>query len=251
MRILTIKKLFVFVIMISCWNIAFSQIRFEPAYFITNSDQKVNCLIKNADWHYNPASFDYKIDENDVPAHANIDSIKEFRVQGYAKYVRADVNIERSPDFGSDINELSSSRTPDFQKEKLFLKVIVEGPANLYVYEQAKYVRFFYSTDSKPIEPLIYKAFRTDDANFQENKTYISQLQQDVACANSSADYVGYHERELVKYFSAYNQCKGFSKKEEMTKRAERKKFFFSVIGGLNYSSLHTENLLAAQYFKA
>lgn len=39
----------------------FSQISFESGYFIDNSNQRINCWIKNVDWRNNPSQFNYKL----------------------------------------------------------------------------------------------------------------------------------------------------------------------------------------------
>ena len=40
-----------------------AQISFEKGYYIDNSNQKVDCLIKNVDWKNNPTSFEYKLSD--------------------------------------------------------------------------------------------------------------------------------------------------------------------------------------------
>jgi hypothetical protein len=63
--------------------IAFSitaQIRFEPGYFITNTGEKVNCLIKNSDWQNNPTSFKYQLTKESKIEDGDILNIKEFGV---------------------------------------------------------------------------------------------------------------------------------------------------------------------------
>jgi hypothetical protein len=38
-----------------------AQIGFEDGYFINDSDEKVQCLIRNRDWKKNPTGFEYKL----------------------------------------------------------------------------------------------------------------------------------------------------------------------------------------------
>ena len=42
---------------------SFSQITYQPGYFINNSGSKTECLIKNVAWKDNPVEFDYKLSE--------------------------------------------------------------------------------------------------------------------------------------------------------------------------------------------
>lgn len=39
---------------------------FEKGFYIENNGKRVDCLIKNIDWLYNPESFEYKLNENDT-----------------------------------------------------------------------------------------------------------------------------------------------------------------------------------------
>lgn len=50
----------------------FSQINFEKGFFIKNSNEKIECLIKNNDWNKNPTDFEYKIFEKDEEKFENI-----------------------------------------------------------------------------------------------------------------------------------------------------------------------------------
>ena len=46
-------------ITISCLQ-SYSQIIFENGYFIDESNNRIECLIKNIDWKNNPTEFEYK-----------------------------------------------------------------------------------------------------------------------------------------------------------------------------------------------
>ena len=112
-----------------------AQIKFEKGFIITNHGEKVECLIKNEDWLYNPNKITYKKDKNSNEIEGNLYNIKEFIINGTTKYKRFKVNIDKSR---TNINQLSNKRTYDFEVETLFLKVLVEGNANLYVFNSNK-----------------------------------------------------------------------------------------------------------------
>lgn len=40
-----------------------AQINFEKGYFISNDNEKIECLIKSIDWKNNPTEFKYKLNE--------------------------------------------------------------------------------------------------------------------------------------------------------------------------------------------
>ena len=106
----------------------YSQIVFENGYFINESNQKVNCLIKNVDWRDSPTEFEYKISQNEPVQKASIQTIKEFGINGISKYIGANVNIDRS---GDELINMNSQKNPIFQEERLFLKVLIDGKASL------------------------------------------------------------------------------------------------------------------------
>ncbi len=60
------KKLLLLIITILHLE-GYSQITFEKGYIIDNSDQKIECLIKNIDWIFNPVNLEYKISEDSEP----------------------------------------------------------------------------------------------------------------------------------------------------------------------------------------
>ena len=135
---------------------SFSQIVFEEGYFINESNQKINCLIKNIDWANNPSEFKYKISQDDPVREIDIQKVKEFGITGVTKYIRADVDIDRS---GNDINSLGIEKDPVFQKERVFLKVLIEGKASLFIYEERNFTRFFYKMGDSEINQLVYKRY--------------------------------------------------------------------------------------------
>ena len=110
----------------------YGQISFDQGYIIDNTNQKTNCLIKNLDWKNNPNEIEYKLFENTKPVKVAVQSIKEFGIDNVSKYISCNVNIDRSSEI---TNKLSRNKEPNFKKEVLFLKVLIEGNANLYVYE--------------------------------------------------------------------------------------------------------------------
>ena len=80
------KKQLLFCIVALIGINCYSQISFEKGYYINNSNQKVNCLIKNYDWKNNPIDFEYKILETDQEKKASLKSIKEFGIYNISIY---------------------------------------------------------------------------------------------------------------------------------------------------------------------
>ena len=122
--------------------VGFGQIIFTKGYFVNNSGIKTECLIKNYDWRLNPVKVQYKLNDSADVLTSSIDSVKEFGIDDFCHYVRATVNIDRSP---FDIKTLSTDRKPKWSKETVFLKELVCGKAGLWVYTEPEQFWFFYT----------------------------------------------------------------------------------------------------------
>ncbi len=223
---------------------SFGQVHYENGYFISNDGKKTDCLIKNEDWYNNPTEFKYKLLANPRIQTGQIADIKEFVINDYAKYVRANVNIDVSP---SHLEELTNFRNPMWKKMTVFLKILVDGKARLYMYRSRTLDnRFFYKCDSMNIEQLIYKEYLQDN-RVAVNNTFKIQLNDHVKCENCNViteEFPDYHKKDLVKYFMRYNQCVDPSFK---VKHATYKRdiLYISLYAGVNNSSLTINNSLA------
>ncbi len=213
-----------------------AQIRFEQGYLIDNNNQKQVVLIKNVDWLNNPKSIEYKNNETSKVEFATINQVKEFGIDNQSKYVRADVKIDRSSE---DLDKISSNEEPDFKEEKLFLKVLIEGDASLYGYNDYNLKRFFYKNNTGDIEQLVYKKYEVSTNQFAYNRTFRGQIAQNFKCESISNDRikkVNYRESELIKLFTEINICKG----SDLTFTKESKKVDFNLWlrPSLNYSKI-------------
>ena len=117
----------------------YSQIIFENGYFIDESNQRIECLVRNMDWRNNPAGFQYKLTDSDDIIEVSIETVREFGINNVSKWVRATVNIDQS----SDGHDLSRERNPVFEEKRVFLKVLIEGRASLFL--SGKYDSFLLS----------------------------------------------------------------------------------------------------------
>lgn len=235
------KKITLFIALLSVIGIkASSQIVFEKGYFINESGQRTECLINNLDWRNNPVGFEYKVSQDENPHTASLPDIKEFGVYKVLKYVRATVKIDRSGDI---INHPSSDRNPNFQEEQLFLKVLVEGRASLFIYNEGNLTRFFYKLNDSEISQLVYKRFLLN-GNVAQNNLFRQQLLLDLGCNKVTlrdVEALGYQRKDLERIFIKYNESvdSGYL----IYKPAEKKNLFnLTVRPGLSYSSLAIQN---------
>ncbi len=216
----------------------YSQIQFEKGYYINNSNQKIEGLIKNIGWKNNPSQFKYKPSENGEPTIVNIESVKEFGIYNTSKYIRYNVNIDRST---RDIDDLSHVKEPIFKKEELFLKVMVEGKASLYSFQDGNLIRYFFNKDNAAVEQLIFKKFETNN-KIGVNNGFKRQLWNNLKCKDISLKNVnnlGYSRKKLLNFFVKYNKC---SASEFTTFERNENVFSLTLRPGIKSTSLSINN---------
>lgn len=236
-----IRKLLLSLLTIILSFNCYSQISFEKGYYVDNDDQRINCLIKNIDWRNNPTEFEYKLNENSEPTTVTIKLVKEFGIDKISKYLRSTVNIDTSSE---NINKLSNERNPIFSERELFLKVLVEGKANLYLYQDESLTRYFLKKDNTSTEQLIYKSYKTSSTKISKNYTFRNQIWNNLKCSNlklAEVENLDYQKNDLINIFIKYNDCKG---EKSINYEEKRKKDLFNlnIRPGLNSSSLSIEN---------
>jgi hypothetical protein len=236
------RKVFI-VLFILVTTFSYSQINFEKGYIINDTGNREDCLIKNIDWDNNPTEITYKFSETEEVKVATIQNIKEFGVGNHTKYIKFTVEIDRSSE---RLNKMSSNRNPEFKTETLLLKVLVEGEASLYKYNDNSLIRYFYKVENKPVKQLVYKAFMLPDNQTKgRNEMYKQQLLNSLKCSNISYKNIkalDYQKRKLISIFSKYNQCKS-SDFVEFNKK-KKKSFNINAKIGLNNSSFLIQNNL-------
>lgn len=229
MRLILLLHLILIVVQLS------AQIRFERAYFINNEGQKTECWIKNSDWHDNPNSFVYRLSEEGSNVVASRENIQEFGIYNFSKYIRAKVDIDRS---SGDMSKMDYFGNSVFHQEELFLKVLLEGEATLYQYTDGDLNLFFFQTSTQGIRQLVYKKYIVDQNTIASNVEFRTQLGEQLKCAPErpgDKDLVNYYKSELLKYFSAYHQCKNLPFTNYDAK-VKRDLFNLRVTSGLSFS---------------
>ncbi|MCW1148811.1 hypothetical protein [Flavobacterium lacisediminis] len=236
-----------------------AQTKFEKGYYISTNGTKSEGYIKNSDWKNTPNLIEFKSNLNENSVEINTSLIKEFEIENKLKYKRFNVDIEKSSVTSGQLS--NNSKTPNFNKENLLLKVLIEGKASLYQFNESGIEKFFYSTDKKDIEQLIFLSYIADaeDVNSLKvqgidyiienstilyNRTYRKQLNENVNCGNSRDEIskLGYSKTNLVNFFKKYNECENseFKKFESGNKSTFRLKA--SLISNLNSLNLKFNN---------
>lgn len=228
---------FVLFFVINC----FAQIKFEKGYFIANDGSKNICLIRNSDWLNNPTEFSYT-DLNDQNLKTGqIDNVAEFAIDDGVKFIRASVDIDQSSE---ETSKLSEQESPEFQEKQVFLKVLVEGKANLYVYKSSLLTKYFFSTADIPLEQLIFKSYINSNSEIYQNNAFRKRLSIKLVCdgiLQSSFEKLNYNRNDLIKLFTRYNNCQNGSN-TLFTKNQNQSKINLYLRPGLNFSNLNINN---------
>ena len=216
---------------------SYSQIYFENGYYINNLNQKIECQIKNEDWKNNPTEFEYKVSGTSESQKAQIGAVKEFAIYKGSKHIRATVHIDRSRD---DVQNLTLDRNPLFKTEELFLKVLIEGQANLYEYVDGNLKRYFYNVENSDIEQLVFKKYKLLDNKIGANNQFKQQLWKDLQCSSitlNDVERLSYKKNELIKFFEKYYQCSNLELTTHIP-QASSDWFQVSLRPRVSYSSL-------------
>ena len=221
-----------------------AQILFEQGYFIDQSGNKVNCLIFNKDWRYNPEAFDYKINEQSEVKTVGINNVKEFGIGGFSKYIRDSVNIDLS---SNSLEKISDQRSPEFSKKLVFLKVLIESEASLLYYETPNMKRYFFKIGSNTPEQLIYKKYRvkTSYTEFSENNYFKQQLFNNFNCQSINEKYIErlkYHKKDIEGFFKKYFDCKSLSYTEYGKVNSKRDIMNISLRPGVGLAKMRLNN---------
>jgi hypothetical protein len=219
-----------------------AQITFESGYFVRESGDSVTCLIKNVEWKSTPSQFEYKLTENSESQMATVDQIRSFGFVGGDRFIRFHVNIDKSK---TTPDGLTRVRTPEFSAETVFLKVLIEGKASLYTYQQNNTQLFFFSVDNAPVEQLVYKRFLVSATQIGTNEQYKVQLKTSMICADiteSSTRSVRYTQSSLSVLFLTYNRCHGTPVRVDEKRKSARQSFNISLHAGVHYANFKLKN---------
>lgn len=184
-----------------------AQSAYEKGYFIDLKNQKVDCFIKPEAWSAH-GSLTYLLSYKDQPQTKPLGELAEISIRGLFKLKRAKVQLDIS---GDESPLLSYTQDPEWHTEELFLWTLVDGNTSLYVYEGGGLKRFFITKANAPIEPLVYKKYRTT-TGINLNESFKQTLFERVNCGDSLFTYftaLRYDEQTLIKHIVAENNCAG------------------------------------------
>ncbi len=237
------KSILITILSIISFN-CYSQTKYENGYYINNNNEKIACFILNNDWLNNPTEISLKYSENEQSKTETIEYIKEFGINGKIKYIRYNVNIDRSSNL---LSSLDHKRNPVLSEEQLFLKVLIEGKANLYSYNSSNVEKFFFNIDNSNIEQLIYKSYLTNDNQIITNNDFKQQIVSNLKCSDISINEIQnaeYKSNKLINLFLKYNKCVN-SQFSNYSIKEKKEIFHLYLKAGLKSSSLEIKNSIS------
>lgn len=240
------KKLFTCLIVLLSFTVH-SQIKFEKGYFIDNNDKKINCLIKNLDWRNNPSEIQYKLDEQDQSITVSMQQFKMFEIENESKYEKFTVDVDQST---QTIDDLGYDRNPEFKKETILLKVLLEGKATLFEYTKQNETFFFFKTDTIQTNQLIYKTYKISEQQIAENNFYKQQLARGLKWDQSTNNQLArlkYERNPLIKIFKIYNTSQN-SESSSFKTEQKRDLFNLAIRPGITSNKLNITNAVASSY---
>ena len=227
--------------------LSIAQINYEPGYFIENG-VKTECLIKNLAWKNNPTSFEYKLKEIDEIKTKTISTVSEFNVNESYKFVKVTTNIDRSE---TNLDRLDNTKEPKWNNQTIFLKVLIEGKINLYMYEEDNFIRYFTANDDlNQVQQLVFKEYQID-GGVAQNNYFRQQLYNQMRDGNltmSRFENLKYKRDDLVKLFTEYNGSSN-TKMTNLSEKQNKSKINFRFTPGMTLTSLDISNSMSKYSF--
>lgn len=155
---------------------AFGQQNYQPAKVTTLAGDTLRGFINYRGWDRNPRVVSFKPDLQAPEQLFHPLDIKEFSVSN-ERYAGAKVKVEDSP---QDLDKLSTTATPSYRADTVFLRALIAGPKSLYQYKMTNASRtYFYIQQGSSFDLLVYKRYKQPGdgpAVVQSNNTYQDQL---------------------------------------------------------------------------
>lgn len=210
-------------------------------YYIGIGGKRVEGLFRKT--NFNEAKrLEFRKTETDSYAPLQLEVTSEYGADG-RRFIKADVELDIT---GGSAAAVSNGKDPVLEKNTLFLEVLLQSNASLYLYQDGSNYRYFYKVADKAdkIKQLIYKKYHYQGATVAENTFFRQQLAIDVLCANdrnSKYANLGYNRSSLIDVFQEYNRCNGFETVVAEENKEKASSFVFSVIAGAGTATSRTK----------
>ncbi len=149
-----------------------------------------------------------------------------------------------------ELTQLESDPKPKNVTETVFVKLLVQGEANLYSYqdENAK-KHFLFSKKNTPIQELIYLKYFTTQGIFRVIETYKLQLDTSlVGCKKNKTAFLDFEESKLKHVFEQYNVC--FSNDISYIQESGKPKIAFKALVGFgNFEMIPADEIYSYNFY--
>lgn len=188
-----------------------AQSNYLPGYIIKSEGETVRGFIDFQEWRINPKKIRFKADESEKATTMTVKTIKGFGIDEKESYVRRTVDVNIAP---IKLNALTTFREPIFEKRIVFLRILVEGKANLYFLNDAVgKEHYFIEKNDLPAEELIYTEYfkmikgKRVVIPFEQYKGQLNEVLSDCEQLFFLVKDAEYKRRDLVAIFEGYNTC--------------------------------------------
>jgi hypothetical protein len=218
-----------------CFSIN-AQNNYEKGKIVTDDGTIINSYIGVYSWEKFPDELDYKIDLTSNKESISSSLIKAVYLDNGVKFFKRTIEVDIS---SNNPEKLDDKFQIESEIKTIFLRQLVEGSANLYIYSGIEKPIFFYETIDQKLEQLESKRYLVSLSKINYNKNYLLQLQKYVSCNKEKKANVRYSINSLTNYFQENNKCNGDESSEIVKVKSP---LVFKVILGVNSSKLTTEN---------
>jgi hypothetical protein len=197
--------------------------KLSPGYIVNQAGELIKCTIIDEHWVSDPKSFRYILPGTSDELTGTVGDVKEFGITEGVRYVSAEVDIDIST---YRLNAMTVEYNPEWSRERIFLEVLEDGKADLFVCKRDYGVRLFYRIDDGPIQQFIYKKYMAKGrTGVLENRTFETQIRKDFNCPgleSPSPNMMYFGQKEIQKFVNNYNRCQGFGSQQSNNKDSIR-----------------------------
>jgi len=206
----------------------FAQNNQDKGYIINLSGERIEAEIQYQDWARNPTTIDVIIGGQKIKYSPK--QIIGFGFDNGVFYESYNGKIDQSSQF---YNRLSEDKEPEWIETSVFLKRLIQGPAQLYVHDNNTVVTYYFKKEGEEIKPLIYKIYKNQNGQSAYNEQFKNQLRANVFCGDANFKSLKYKASDLENYFVEYNQCTLGDEYQAQTKVYTKNRVEFGVQAGI------------------
>ena len=215
----------------------------KKGYYVTIDGHRVEGSFLETNY-LDAATLKFKTDSDKNFQNLDTRDVKEFGIGREFKAEKFVVEIDVT-DAGQ--GQISTNREAIWEKQVLFLNVIVEGNASLYMYSNGNGTKYFYKVEGKQANPeqLLYRKYMSGDLKTSENNKFRQQLYTDLNCTGTNDINkflkIPYTQKDISQLFEEYNTCKNSKSRVYNDDSAKKKNFYYNVFAGLYASKFNVE----------